>query len=84
MKKLVKLLSFYPVALIGGILLLVARGFGWVCLFAFLLVGGFKLVGALDVSGWIVASLLAGGAMTLIIADLLVRLMSRGFGPDNI
>ena len=78
MARLVKILSYYPIVLISGILLFVARVFGWGCLVAFLLFGGFKLAGELDVNGLSVATVLGVGVLTLVLADgcaaLLIKL----------
>lgn len=85
MARLIRILSYYPVVLISGVLLIVARVFGWGCLLAFLLFGGFKLAGTLEVSGWTVAALLGAGVLALLLANAYVALLSRlGIGDDEL
>lgn len=66
---------YYPVMLISSFLLLVARLFGWGCFFAFLLVGGLKLAGEVEVSGLIVISLAGAGSAALMFADRFVKFL---------
>lgn len=83
--RLIQILSYYPVVLVSGILLLVARAFGWGCLVAFLLFGGFELSGELEVSSWSMAALLGGGVLTLLLANGYVALLSRlGIGDSEL
>ncbi len=72
---MLKSLSYYPVTLVGGVFLLIARVLGRFCLFGFLVTGILWLAGELEVSRWIVASLGGAGIGSLLFADLFTRFL---------
>ncbi len=75
MIRVIKSLSFYPVVLVGGLILAVLRVLGWCCLFSCLLIGVLWLSGEVIISGWIVAAVSVGGVIALIAADLFTEFL---------
>ena len=76
MSRLIKSLAFYPVVLVGGLILAVLRVLGWFCLVGCVLIGVFWLAGELIISGWIVASVGVGGVIALTAADLFTEFLA--------
>jgi len=75
--RLLKTVLFYALLWLRGVVLLVGKVLSGGCLLGFLLVGGFKLAGELDVRWWIVAFYGVAGLAVFTLVEFYDQLLLR-------
>ncbi len=75
--RFLKSLLFYPLLWLRGLVLLVGKLMSGFFMLGFLLVGGFKFAGELEVSGWIVAFYAVAGVVVFTLVELYDQLLLR-------
>ncbi len=75
--RLLKSLLFYPLLWLRGLVLLAGKVMSGFFMLGFLLVGGFKLAGELEVSWWVVTFYGVAGVVVFTLGELYDQLLLR-------